>query len=69
MTNEPITNKDLYDAINDLRKEMSYRIDAIEKQVDENTGWRNKMVGQFTMLMIIIGGAVNYIWDSIFNRT
>jgi hypothetical protein len=69
MTNGQVTNKDLYDAIHDLRKEISDRIDKIECKVDENTNWRNQITGKITVLMVVIGAGVNWFWDKIFNKS
>jgi len=68
MTNGSITNRDLYDAINGLRIEIGERIEKVEEKVDENTNWRNKIVGQFTIMMVFIGTAINAFWDYLFNK-
>jgi len=67
MTNN-VSNQELYNAINDLRKEVMARTDKIEIKVVEIDNWRNKVIGQFSVLMVLIGASINYIWDSIFRK-
>ena len=67
MTNN-VSNRELYDAINDLRKEVTGKVERIEIKVVEIDNWRNKVIGQFSVLMIFIGAGINYIWDSIFRK-
>jgi hypothetical protein len=68
MTNESVTNRDLYNAINDLRKEVCERVEKIEVKTVEIDNWRNRVVGQFSVIMIIVGAGINYLWDNIFKK-
>lgn len=63
-----ISNKDIYEAINGLRQEMTHRIENVEKKVDENTNWRNKIVGQIAVIVAVIGFGINFAWDFISNK-
>lgn len=54
-----VTNKEIYDAINDLRKELSDRITKVECQVDVNSGFRNNLEGKIAMGVITIGAFVS----------
>lgn len=58
-----VTNKDLYDAITDLRKEIFQNMETIESKVGLNTDWRNKVMGQATILFIFIGAGINFLMD------
>lgn len=64
--NGKITNKDLYEAIERLENKICARYDAkfsrLELQIDENTSWRNKIVGQFAIIMVIIGAGINWLF-------
>ena len=66
--NDTVTNRDLYDIINDLRKEMACRIDKIEIEVRETTNWKNQLTGKITVLVAVIGIGVNILWDYLFNK-
>ena len=69
-----ITNKDLYDAINTFRKEVQ---DTMEKteircinrykeigvEVKDNTNWRNRITGQFAVITVVLGFAINWFFD------
>lgn len=66
MTEGKITNKDLYQAINDLRQELGHNIETLQLKVDENTNWRNQVTGKLTVLMIVVGTAINWMWDRLF---
>jgi hypothetical protein len=63
MKNTPVSNKDIYEAINDLRKEMTCRVDSVESEVKAIDNWRNRVVGQFSVIMVFIGIGINYIFD------
>lgn len=58
-----ITNKDLYEAINELRKEISHRLEKVEEKVEDNTAWRNQLTGKIAVLFIIIGAGINLAMD------
>jgi hypothetical protein len=62
-----ITNDKLYEAINNTRREilstLKEEIDPIKKDVDELKGWRNRVVGQFSIIMVFIGAGVNWLFD------
>lgn len=68
MTNNRVTLRDIYDAVNALESKVTHRIDGVEKQVDENTSFRNQLVGKITLLFALMGIAVNWIWDVLINR-
>lgn len=64
----PITNKDLYEAINSLRGEVVHRFEIVEAKVDKHDAWINQITGKMTVLMVFIGAAINFLWDSVFNK-
>lgn len=63
-----VSNKDLYDAINSLRGEITHRFEIVELKVDGHDAWINQITGKMTVLMIFIGAGVNFLWDSLFNK-
>lgn len=63
-----VTNKEIYEAIDSLRQELGHRMDKIESEVDCNTNWRNRITGQFAVMMIFIGLTINFIWDSFVEK-
>lgn len=75
MTNQ-ITNQDLYNAINDLRKEITAnakeaedrcikRYDKITLDVASNTSWRNRVTGQFAIITVALGFGINWLFDKL----
>jgi len=68
MTKENVSLKDVYDAVNGLREEMTTKIEKIEKEVDKNTTWRNRMTGQITVIVIIVGIIINWLSDTIMGK-
>jgi hypothetical protein len=42
---------------------LKEEIDPIKKDVDELKGWRNRVVGQFSIIMVFIGAGVNWLFD------
>jgi len=68
MTNGKVTLKDVYGAINDLENKVVHRIEAVEQKVDENTDFRNQLIGKITVIFAAIGIGVNWLWDAIINN-
>ncbi len=68
MTNGRPTNTDIYNAINDFRKEMRAEHDKLETKVDANTSFRNQLTGKLTVIMVIIGLTINFLWDMVAKR-
>lgn len=64
----PITNQDIYNAINDLRQEVNHNLERLEDDVKENTNFRNQLIGKITVMMALIGIGVNWLWDLFVNR-
>ena len=66
------TNTDIYNAINDTRKEilatLKAEVDPIKCDVKEMMNWRNRVVGQFSVIMIFVGAGINYLFDSVFPK-
>lgn len=60
-----ITNQHIFDAINDLRKEMKSDIKDLRTEVDGNTNWRNQITGKLTVFFVAIGVGVNFMMDWI----
>ena len=67
MTNEKVTLRDIYDAIGALEAKITnrydHKIETLEVCVDENTDFRNQLVGKMTVIFFVIGVAVNWICD------
>lgn len=68
MTKETVTLRDVYEAINKLEDRMAHRIEKIETDVDQNTTFRNQLIGKMTVIFAIIGVGVNWAWDIFVNR-
>ena len=64
-----ITNDKLYKAINDTRIEivsqLEKRIEPIEKDIKEINSWRNRIVGQFSVIMVFVGAGINWLFDQV----
>jgi len=74
-----VSQKDIYEAIQDFRKEVTHmfdkqskrfddRYDKVQEQVDKNTNWKNKAIGQATVIFTIIGIGVNWIWEAFSSK-
>ena len=63
MNKDSVTLRDIYNAIGELRKELSGRIEKVEDDVVDINNWRNKLIGQFSVIMVLIGIGINYLWD------
>lgn len=60
-----VTNTQLFEKLENLEAKIETRVLRIEEKVEDNTNWRNKITGQFTVLMIFIGLGINWIWDKV----
>ncbi|HEC66494.1 MAG TPA: hypothetical protein ENI23_14500 [bacterium] len=58
-----VTNEKIYNAINDLRKEVKSDMKDLRKEVDVNTHWRDKITGKLTVIFVAIGVAINFLMD------
>jgi len=63
-----ITNQHIFDELKDLRLELKQDMKDLKLDVDQNTTFRNQLVGKMTAIFAIIGIGVNLLWDYIFNR-
>ena len=67
-----ITNDKLYEAINSTRREiletLKSEVEPIKADLKDLNNWRNRVVGQFSIIMIFVGAAVNYLFDKFFPR-
>ena len=72
MSNERVTLRDVYDAIGDLEAKIDKRYEArflhIETTVEENTTFRNQLIGKITVLFAVVGLGINFLWDWFFNQ-
>ena len=69
MTNgSKVTLRDIYEAINALEAKMTHRMEKVEGDVEENTTFRNQLIGKMTVIFAVIGVSVNLLWDYIFNN-
>ena len=60
-----ITNRDIYDAINDFRREVNESFEKRDVKIDANTSWRHQITGKLTILFIFIGAGINLLLDWI----
>ena len=63
-----VTNQHIFDAINDLRRELKADMKDLRVEVDGNTNWRNQITGKLTILFVAIGVGVNFIFDWLKTR-
>jgi len=66
--NGNVTLKDVYEAINALENRVMHRVEKIEENVEENTTFRNQLIGKMTALFVILGIGINALWDLFINR-
>lgn len=62
---QQITNRVIFDELKDLRLEMKADMNEIKKDVDENTDFRNQLVGKMTVVFAVIGLGINIAYDWI----
>ncbi len=67
-SNMAVTNQHIFDAINDLRRELKADMKDLRVEVDGNTNWRNQITGKLTILFVAIGVGVNFIFDWLKTR-
>jgi len=67
MTNNKVTLRDVYDLVerktNSLETKFEHKIEKLEIQIDCNTDFRNQLVGKMTVIFVVIGTAINFVWD------
>ena len=68
MTNDKVTLRDVYDAVNSLEAKMTHRVEKLEVCVDDNTNFRNQLIGKMTVIFAVIGISVNWLWDIFVNK-
>ncbi len=71
-----VTQKDIYLELKDFRREIMdmfkesedrcrERYKELKVEVDDTTCWRNKLTGQITVIVAIVGLGINWLWDAI----
>lgn len=69
-----VTQQDIYLEIKDFRKEIIEMMDKAEErcikryetlgtEVHDTTNWRNKLIGQITVIVAILGLGINWLYD------
>lgn len=57
----PVTNKDIYDAINDFRKEVNGSLAKRDAKIDANTAFRNNLSGKIAIGVLAIGTFISAV--------
>lgn len=65
MAEERITQKDIYNAISDLRQEIRGELKDIRGDVDELKDFKSRAYGIMTLVSIVAGGFFSWMWKRI----
>ncbi len=68
MANGNITNKDIYEKLNSMRREIMIEIKDVRVEVSENTNFRNQLIGKMTVIFTVIGFGANYVVSLFFRN-
>lgn len=72
MTDDRVTLRDVYDAINrmedNLKKEFNGRLTKVEKDIEDIKSFQNRFLGVMSILSLFLSAAATYIWNQIFHR-
>lgn len=70
--NGRVTLRDVYEAVSDLEAKVDKRYEArfqhLELAVEENTTFRNQLIGKITAIFTILGIGINFVWDYFVNN-
>lgn len=64
MSNDKVTLKDVYEAVNRLEDKMDARFRAIEMDVESNKSFKNRALGIFSITSVMASA----VWAYLFNR-
>jgi hypothetical protein len=65
MSDERITLRDIYDAVNRLEDKLSKRIDGQDKKIERLEGFQNKALGIISIIMLLFSSLVTYFWNRV----
>lgn len=65
---DKVTLRDVYEAVDSLRKEMGGRIDKIEDRVDKNEDKISRIYGGVGVVSVIFGTIAGIITDRIIKQ-
>ena len=64
-SNDNVTLRDVYDAVNRIEDKLTKRIDNVEEDVNELQSFQNRILGIATVLSVFISGAATFVWQKI----
>jgi hypothetical protein len=66
MTNgDKVTLRDVYEAIGDLRSEMSGRIDKVEVRVGILEDLKGRILGGVAIISMVFGVVFSWLWERL----
>ena len=66
MTNgDKVTLRDVYEAIGDLRSEMSGRIDKVEVRVSILEDLKGRLLGGVAIISMVFGVVFSWLWEKL----
>jgi hypothetical protein len=66
MTNgDKVTLRDVYEAIGDLRSEMSGRIDKVEVRVGILEDLKGRILGGVAIISMVFGVVFSWLWEKL----
>jgi len=65
---EKISQKDIYDAITDLRREILVEIKDVKRRVDVLEEFKGYVTGIGAVITIFIGGFATWVWSKVTGR-
>lgn len=72
MTDDRVTLRDVYDAINrvedNLKKEFNGRLIKVEQDIEHIKSFQNRFLGVMSIISLFLSAAATYIWNQLINR-
>jgi len=65
MSNDTVSMRDIYDAVQRLEDKMGQRIEKVEADVDSLKGFQNKALGILSVISLFASAIASFIWDKI----
>lgn len=65
MSEERVTLRDIYSALNRIEDKLEKRIEDLEKQVDTLKSFQNKALGILSVISVFAGVISNYLWERV----
>lgn len=65
MTEDRVTLRDIYKAVERVEDKMDKRIEALEKEVDDLQSFQNRALGIISVASVFFSLAATFIWNKI----